>query len=109
MASNQCQFSTLENLPNRVPTRVSLVHRGIQINSLLCTLCLHHDEDKDHFFARFAFARIMWSQVGFLAKILISPSNSFGNIMDTTSYGLKNDTTHQKIVDSLFKATLWSI
>ncbi|KAK1423484.1 hypothetical protein QVD17_18787 [Tagetes erecta] len=94
---------------NRLPTRQSLAHRGLQINDIVCPMCNAFVEDVDHIFAHCCIARQLWTQVGRWTRLPIAPSQPIDNIMDMNAYGLEKGSNRQKIVESIFKATIWCI
>ncbi|PWA82636.1 RNA-directed DNA polymerase, eukaryota [Artemisia annua] len=51
-------------LLNRLPTRINIVEKGIDIPSILCSICNLHHEDADHLFLQCEVASQIWYKVG---------------------------------------------
>nr|GEU75251.1 RNA-directed DNA polymerase, eukaryota [Tanacetum cinerariifolium] len=58
-------------LLNRLPTRINIMERGIDIPSILCSICNSHQEDVDYLFLHCEVASQIWH------KIRIWLDNSF--------------------------------
>jgi len=49
-------------LLDRLPTRLNLARRGVQLANLLCPLCLDGIESNDHLFNTFSVVQQVWDQ-----------------------------------------------
>jgi len=49
-------------LLDRLPTRLNLTRRGVQLVNLLCALCLDGDESTDHLFNTCRVVQQVWDQ-----------------------------------------------
>lgn len=94
---------------DRVPTRSSLLRRGVDVGTTLCPICNQFDEDLQHLFAFCLFACQLWSQIGVWLKLSLVPSSSLNTIMDVSLLGFIKDSTQEKVIDSILKTALWSI
>ena len=54
---------------NRLPTRVELVKRGIQLDNDLCPLCDVDQETSTHLFTGCLFTSEIWSRVGVWCRL----------------------------------------
>jgi hypothetical protein len=65
-------------LRNRLPTKVNLLYRGIQVNggSTSCVHCLGREEDASHLFLLCDFASNVWKAIfRWLGLVIVMPPN----------------------------------
>ena len=48
---------------NRLPSRVNLVARGVDVDSVICPCCEEEEEDINHLLFRCVLARQFWHRV----------------------------------------------
>ncbi|PWA64830.1 reverse transcriptase domain, Reverse transcriptase zinc-binding domain protein [Artemisia annua] len=93
---------------NRLPTRVELVKRGIQLDNELCPLCDADQETSTHLFTGCLFTSEIWSRVG--AWCRLSPVFAF-DISDLLMLA-DNQTKTKKEIQALrgiIYTAMWSI
>ncbi|PWA50793.1 RNA-directed DNA polymerase, eukaryota, Reverse transcriptase zinc-binding domain protein [Artemisia annua] len=93
---------------NRLPTRVELVKRGIQLDNELCPLCDADQETSTHLFTGCLFTSVIWSRVG--AWCRLSPVFAF-DISDLLML-VDNQTKTKKEIQTLrgiIYTAMWSI
>ncbi|PWA36364.1 Endonuclease/exonuclease/phosphatase [Artemisia annua] len=49
---------------NRLPTRVNLDHKGLDVPSILCSICASQLEDSDHIFFVCPTSHLIWKSIG---------------------------------------------
>ncbi|KAD7479911.1 hypothetical protein E3N88_03047 [Mikania micrantha] len=93
---------------DRIPVMVNLNSRGINVQSLRCSLCLVEDEDGEHLLFRCRIAQEVWRRISWWASIDFVYSGSIQNILcslrDGSEVGLK-----RKIKMLLAALTIWCL
>lgn len=95
-------------LMNRLPTRDSLVGRGIDVPSLLCTQCGLYTEDSNHVFLNCEVAAQIWNRI---AKWLDLPLPSIISIDELMSWmdTVKVIAFKRKAISAIIWTTTWMI
>lgn len=68
---------------NRLPTRVNLDHKGLDVPSILCSICASQLEDSDHIFFLCPTSHLIWKSIG---KWCDLDFPSFSNVADMIAW-----------------------
>ncbi|GJR04729.1 retrovirus-related pol polyprotein from transposon TNT 1-94 [Tanacetum coccineum] len=95
-------------LLNRLPTRINIMERGIDIPLILCSICNSHQEDFDHLFLHCEVASQIWH------KIRIWLDNSFPTCSRVSDIWKNLDAQQQTkkakiIMEVIILSTVWAI
>ncbi|PWA53780.1 reverse transcriptase zinc-binding domain-containing protein [Artemisia annua] len=68
---------------NRLPTRVNLDHKGLDVPSILCSICASQLEDSDHIFFLCPTSHLIWKSIGKWCDLDFS---TFSNVADMITW-----------------------
>ncbi|KAJ0508307.1 putative reverse transcriptase zinc-binding domain-containing protein [Helianthus annuus] len=93
---------------DRLPTRMALVRRGINISSSVCPLCCEVDESIDHLFSSCFVSSTVWQNIsawcGLSPALLFSTDDVLG-----MHNCIRNGQVKQKLVQCVVKIGCWLI
>ena len=91
---------------DRIPTRVALVRRGINLQDLSCPLCGCHDEDANHLFVRCEVAFQVWSSICIWCKLSPFFAYDFEDLM-LLYKNVHAGKWRKKIIRGIIMVTTW--
>ncbi|MFS8033190.1 putative reverse transcriptase zinc-binding domain-containing protein [Helianthus anomalus] len=66
----------------RLPTRVELLKRNIQVGDVACPLCESEDETATHLFIACGFAAAIWAKISLWCKVPYLVAFSFKDVVN---------------------------
>ncbi|GJR37348.1 RNA-directed DNA polymerase, eukaryota, reverse transcriptase zinc-binding domain protein [Tanacetum coccineum] len=105
MEQDTWEFTTK---PSRLPSRVNLDHRGIDLDSLRCPICNDYIETETHVFVNCSLARCIWKDVFSWWQL---PDTSFTNLDDLFSLHdrVTMESKLKPFFDVVVNASIWSL
>ncbi|MFS7897453.1 putative reverse transcriptase zinc-binding domain-containing protein [Helianthus anomalus] len=92
----------------RLPTRVALAARNIQVGDTRCPLCAEYDETSEHLFVSCYFAQVIWSVITQWCK---SPPLIAFSFKDVLKYHLTvgGSKRKKKVINAITQIVVWSV
>jgi hypothetical protein len=97
-------------LRNRIPTRVNLLHRGVEVNGgvVSCVFCQRRDEDASHLFLFCDFAAGVWKAIfRWLGVVIVIPPTI--SILFDCLTGAAGSKKKRSGFSLVWHATIWAI
>ncbi|KAL4565096.1 hypothetical protein LXL04_029180 [Taraxacum kok-saghyz] len=93
---------------NRIPTKDNLLKRGVNVGSILCTVCEQSHEEVDHLLFACKFAKEIWAWLIRWSGFGLPMPANFG---DLCNYGetMKTEKWKRKLFWALTYGAMWSI
>ncbi|XP_022007925.1 uncharacterized protein LOC110907219 [Helianthus annuus] len=92
----------------RLPTRMALAQRNIQVNSDRCAICGDYAETSEHLFVSCHLAQTVWALITQWCKIPVFFAFGIKDILDLHLF-VKSSTKKKKIIQAIVHVTFWSI
>ncbi|XP_022007914.1 uncharacterized protein LOC110907206 [Helianthus annuus] len=97
------------SISGRIPTRVELAKRGVQVGSVTCSFCGYSEETADHIFVTCIRAKTIWWLVGvWLENMGLLTCKTVKDILDV-AWGVNLPNTQKKAFYCAIMAALWNI
>ncbi|XP_021995475.1 uncharacterized protein LOC110892627 [Helianthus annuus] len=105
----KCNYLLWRAISGKVAAKLSLLHRGINLDNLCCDRCGYGLEDPDHIFAGCIWARSVWWQVAVWMRI--PPPIDATSLKEAVKLMTSNtgSAKWKKIVYTVVLASVWRI
>ncbi|KAK1429467.1 hypothetical protein QVD17_11676 [Tagetes erecta] len=93
---------------DRIPTKVALTSRGVQVGSEECSFCFGNYESSEHLLLHCLFATMVWNKIARWCGWSMPLFNSVRECMDSYS-DITGSNSKKETMAVILKATVWYI